>query len=84
MPFVKESIDTLMKREGYSFEGFAKDLSDFARSTGIKDSFARSTMYGWYLGYRVPRINNVDLLYQYARHKGHPDLVFYRSPQEQK
>ena len=80
MPFIRESIDTLMKREGLSFRMLAKDLSAFAQSKGAKDNFSPSSLHAWSKGSKTPTFQHLDLIYEYARNKGYTDLEFYRPP----
>jgi hypothetical protein len=82
MPFIKKAFKTLLEREGLSYRGFTNDFSDFAESLG-NTRFAFSTIYQWSSGERVPTMKHLDLIYKYAKHKGHDDLKFYQPPSEE-
>jgi hypothetical protein len=80
MPFVKESLDTLLQREDLSLRECAKQLSEIARSSGTKSSISFRTIGSWRSGERTPPAKHIDLLYLYAQSKGYYDLEFYQRP----
>jgi len=79
MPFDGKAVRELRKREHLSQAGLAKALCELAGSNDLVRKMHFATISCWELGKRSPIMPHLDLLYTYARSKGHEDLRFYDS-----
>ncbi|MBI2044091.1 helix-turn-helix transcriptional regulator [Candidatus Pacearchaeota archaeon] len=84
MPFNREALKELRKRQEWSRLEFALKFSKFLEQNWpdrLKISYSENAIYLWEEGTNVPRIfEAIDPLYIFARVLGHSDLEFYVKP----
>tara|TARA_Y100000034_G_C6698037_1_gene307660 strand:+ start:50 stop:298 length:249 start_codon:yes stop_codon:yes gene_type:complete len=81
MPFQKKALEKLLEREGLSERGLAQEISTHCTENGRRAYITNQTINSWRnKSNQSPKSSSLDLLYMYAKSKGHEDLEFYEPP----